>query len=129
MKLATRVSWIAAGLAAAQAVVGIGVTLFPNPEGQLGGILYAGMYALPLLLMALALRSPRRLWQLMAGWAALFFAASYSMVVVGNWSQYSTARAAVALAVTVPTVAVDLLIFWAAILRPLRPTSPSGAPS
>jgi hypothetical protein len=127
--LRRRVSWIAAWLAAAQVLVGVGVSLLPNPEGWVGGIFYAGMYALPLLLMAVALRSSRRPWHIVAGWGALLLAVFYSLVVVGNWSGYSAAQAAFALALTAPTVLVDLLVFWATILRLLRPASRSRAAS
>jgi hypothetical protein len=121
IRLLTRLAWTATVLAAAHALVGIGISIVPNPDGWLGGIFYAAVYTLPLLLIGFALRSSRPLPHTVAGWVALLLAIFYSMVVVGNWSGYSTPQATFAVAITVPTVAFDLLIFWATILRPQRP--------
>ena len=122
-KLLRRESWLATMLAAAQLLVAIGLALFPNPEGWPGGIFYAGMYALPLLLIGLALRSPDRRWHLLAGWASLILAIFYCMVVIGNWSGYSSTQVIFAVVITAPTVAIDLLISWTTLLQGLRPGS------
>lgn len=124
MQLLRRLSWIAMALAAVQVAVGIGVSVVGNAEGWVGGILYALLYALPLLLIALALRSSRSSLHTAAGWAALVLAAFYSLVVIGNWSGYSSQMAIFAVCITVPTVALDLVIFWAIVLhRSGRPTT------
>jgi hypothetical protein len=74
------------------------------------------MYALPMLLIATALRSPQS-WRLGAGWAALVMAACYTLVALGNWSGYSGQQAILVVAITAPTVALDLGIFWATVIR------------
>jgi hypothetical protein len=109
-----RLAWIALALGAAHVIVALGMSWSANPEGWVGSLLYALMYALPLLLVALALRSSRWFWRTLAGWVALLLATYYVLLIVVNWSGYSNSQATFALAVTLPTVALDLVIFWAA---------------
>ena len=117
MRLLIRLSWIAMALAAAQVAVGIAMSLVGSSEGWVGGILYALLYALPLVLIALALRSPRSSLHTAAGWVALILSVFYSLLVVGNWSGYSSQMAVFAACITVPTVGLDLVIFWATVLH------------
>ncbi len=122
MKLLTRLSEIAIAIALVHVIVGAGVSLSPNSDGFLGGVLYVAMYALPLALFGFGLRSAKHGWRTATGWAALVLAAGYSAVVIGNWSGYAPLQALFVLVVTAPTVAVDLVIFWATVLhRPARP--------
>jgi hypothetical protein len=121
-----RLSRIAVAVAAAQAVVAIGISIFPNPEGWMGGILYCAAYAVPLALLGLALRSSRQSWRTLAGWLALALSVFYSIVVLGNWSGYSTQQAILAIGITAPTVVVDLAIFWTAALYSHGRGSPSA---
>jgi hypothetical protein len=117
MRTLIHLSWLAMALAATHAAVGIAMSLVGNPGGWFGGILYALMYAVPLLLIALALRSSHSSLHAAAGWVALVLGAFYSLVVAGNWSGYSSQMAVFAVCITVPTAALDLVIFWAAVLR------------
>jgi hypothetical protein len=118
MRLLTPLAWIAVALAAAHVLVGIGVAFVGNEEGSVGGVFYVLVYALPLLLIAGALRSSRRSWHTAAGWAALLLAVFYSLVVVGNWSGYSTSTATFAISITAPTAALDLVVVWACFTTP-----------
>lgn len=129
MNLVNRLSVIAICIALIHVIVGAGVSIVPNPEGLAGGVLYVAMYALPLIVFGFGLRSAKPGWRTATGWAALVLAAGYSLVVTGNWSGYAAGQALFVLAVTAPTVAVDLAIFWAAVLhRPARPApSATGA--
>lgn len=126
VRLLDRLFWIAIGLSGAHVVVALGMVMLGNPEGLLGGVLYALLYALPLVLIALALRSSRRWLRNVAGCAALLMAAYYSLVVGANWSGYSTQTSIFAVCVSAPTVALDLVIFWASVLH--RPGGRSPSP-
>lgn len=117
MRRLTGLSWAAFGLAAADVVVGIVMAFVPNPEGWLGGIFFAVSYGVPLVLIGLALRSSRPVLHAIAGWAALLISVYYSLIVIGNWSGYSSGTALLAVGITVPAVALDLIVFWATILR------------
>lgn len=117
MRLLTGLSWAAFALAAAHVVVGIVMAFVPNPEGWAGGVFFAVSYGVPLVLIGLALRSSRPALHSGAGWAALLIAVYYALIVIGNWSGYSTQTALFAVGITVPTVALDLIIFWATVLR------------
>lgn len=123
-RLLVALSWAALGLAAMHLVVGFGMAVIGNPEGWLGGLMYAVLYATPLVLIALALRSSRSRWHRPAGWAALLLGAYYALIVVGNWSGYSAETKVFAVSITVPTIALDLAIFWATVVRHAgRPTA------
>jgi len=113
----TGLSWAALGLAVIQVAVGIGMAVIGNSEGWLGGLMYALLYATPLVLIALALRSSSSRWHRPAGWAALLLGAYYALIVVGNWSGYSAETRIFAVSITVPTVVLDLVIFWATVVR------------
>lgn len=114
-------SRVATILGAAQLIVGIAVSVFPNPEGWVGGVLYAAVHALPLFLIGLLLRSRQQAWRTVAGWLGLAFGVFYTMVVVGNWPGFTTQQAIIAVGITVPTVVADAAVFWAAVLhRPGR---------
>jgi hypothetical protein len=129
VRLLKGLAWAALGLAAIHVAVGTGMALIGNTEGWLGGLMYAVLYATPLVLIAIALRSSSTSWHGAAGWAALLLGAYYTLIVAGNWSGYSTETAIFAVSITVPTVALDLAIFWATVLhRAERPTvsPPSG---
>jgi hypothetical protein len=126
VRLLQSLFWIAIGLSLAHVVVALGMMILGNPEGLAGGVLYAFLYALPLVLIALALRSSRRWLLNVAGSAALLLAAYYSLVVGANWSGYSTQTSIFALGVSVPTVALDLVIFWATVVH--RPGGRSLSP-
>jgi hypothetical protein len=104
-------------LAAVHVLIGVGMAVVGNSEGRVGGFLFALMYALPLALIALALRSSKRRRRATAGWAALLLSVFYSAVVAGNWSGYSTPQAIFMVGVTAPTVAVTLAGFWATVLN------------
>jgi hypothetical protein len=125
VRLLARLFWIAIGLGVAHVLVALGMVILGNPEGPLGGVLYAFLYALPLVLIALALRSSRRRLRYVAGCAALLLAAYYTLVVGANWSGYSTQTSIFALGVSVPTVALDLVIFWATVIHRPGRRSPS----
>jgi hypothetical protein len=123
MRLLIRLSWIAMALAAAQVVIAIGVSFFGTDGGWFGGILYALLYALPLLLIALALRSSHSWLHTAAGWAALVLAGYYSFIVVASWSGQSKEDVFM-VCTTAPTVGLDLVIFWATVLhRSRRPAT------
>lgn len=115
MRLLTRLSWVAIGLAAVHCGVGVGVSFY-GPEGWFGGIVYALLNALPLLLIALALRSSRSWLHIAAGWAAFVLAVYYCFIVVASWSGFSRDDVFI-VCTTAPTVALDLVIFWATVLR------------
>jgi hypothetical protein len=124
MRFQMRLSLIAMGLAAAQVVVGIGVSFFGTDGGWLGGVGYALLYALPLLLIALALRSSRSFFHIAAGWAALVLAVYYCFIVVASWSSGFSRDDVFMVCTTAPTVALDLIIFWVAALhRSARPAT------
>lgn len=114
-------------LATAQTLVALVMLLLPNQEGSLGGVLFALIYAAPLLLLALALRSAQAGLRTVAGWAALGLAMVYSAIVVGNWSGYSALQAATAVAVSAPTVALDLVVFWSVVARHWVTRPPAAA--
>jgi chromate transport protein ChrA len=119
-----RLSLIAMALAAVQVAVGIGVSFFGTDGGWFGGVVYAVLYALPLLLIALALRSSRSSFHTAAGWAALVLAVYYCFIVVASWSSGFSRDDVFMVCTTAPTVALDLVIFWAAVLhRWGRPTT------
>jgi uncharacterized membrane protein len=122
VRLLSRLFWIAIALAAAHAAVGIGMSFVGNLDGWLGGVMYALMFALPLVLIAFGLRSPKQ--RTRVGWAALVLAVLYGAVVIGNWSGYPTQQAVFAVAITGPTVALDLVIFWATVLHRPRRSEP-----
>lgn len=124
MRTSSRLAGTVLGLAAAQLAVAVMMWLSGNPEGWMGGILYAAFLALPQLLIALALHAPWGVCWAIAGWAAVILGALYALVVVGNWSGYSYVQAIFVVVMILPTVAVDLLVFWATVLRrPARPTA------
>ena len=124
MRLLMRLSLIAMALAAVQVVVGIGVSFFGTDGGWFGGVVYALLYALPLLLIALALRSSRSSFHAAAGWAALVLAAYYGFIVVASWSSGFSRDDVFMVCTTAPTVALDLVIFWATVLHRFgRPTT------
>lgn len=118
-----RLSRAAFVLAALHVIVAVGVSFSDNPEGRLGGILYAALYGVPLVLIGLGLRSGERRLTMFAGWAALVLGAYYTLVVVGNWSGYASWQATFAVAITTPTTLLLPAIFWGAILH--RPKSAS----
>lgn len=129
MKLASRLSVIVLLGGVVHVIIGTGMSLVPNPDGWIGGVLYVAMYALPLIVFGFGLRSPKQGWRTATGWTALVLAAGYSMVLIANWSGYSRDQALFAALVTAPTVALDLAIFWAAVLhRPARqaPSAPGA---
>jgi len=103
-------------LAALQVVAGIGVSFFGTDGGWFGGALYGLLYALPLLLLGVALRSSRSWLQAAAGWVALILAAYYCFIVIASWSS-SWRDDVFMVGTTAPTVALDLVIFWATVLR------------
>lgn len=128
MRLLKRLAWVALALAAVDVAVGIVMAFVPNPEGWAGGILFIGFYAVPLVLMGLALRSSHPVLHTIAGWAALLLAAYDGLVLIGNWSGYSSLTALFAVSITIPTVALCLVIFWAAVIR-ARPSPSQPAAS
>jgi hypothetical protein len=117
VSLVKGLSWAALGLAAIHVAVGIAMAVIGNAEGWLGGLMYAVLYATPLVLIAVALRSSGSAWHRAAGWAALLLGSYYALIVVGNWPGYSAETMIFALGITVPTVALDLAIFWATVVR------------
>jgi hypothetical protein len=122
----TAVARIALVLAAAHVVVGVVMSFIENPEGPAGGVLYALLYALPLLLIGLALRSSRSGFRTAAGLGAFILGTFYVMTVAENWAFYSPEQAVFAAAITVPTVAVDIATIWVTLLhRPARPMPPA----
>jgi hypothetical protein len=124
MRLPMRLSWIALALAAVQVVVGIGVSFFGTDGGWFSGVGYDLLYALPLLLIALALRSSRSWLHIAAGWAALVLAVCYCFIVIASWSPGFSRDDVFMVCTTAPTVALDLVIFWATVLHRFgRPTT------
>lgn len=123
-----RIAWIALGLAAVQAAVGVVLALVSNEEGWIGALLYVCLYAVPLLLLGMALRSAEHVLRTAAGWVALALGVAYTVVVAVNWGGYSSAQAILAVGITVPTVVVDLAIFWAAAMPGRSGTSEPAAP-
>ena len=113
-------------LALAQVAVGAAMGILGNPDGWLGAAFYGLAYAVPLLLVALALRQGSPARRKIAGWAAAALAASETFIVVANWDGYTSAQATFALAVTVPGVLLYAVIFWAAILRREPRSGPAG---
>ena len=123
MNLLRGLFWAAIVLAVGHVAVGAVMAVAGNPDGWIGGVFYAAVYALPLLLVALALRVKAAPWRMIAGWAALAMVAYETLILAGNWTGYSTAQAVFATAITVPTALLYALIFWAVIVR-----HPAGAP-
>ena len=124
----TTLSRAALVLAGVHVAVGAGMGVIGNPDGWLGGALYAFAYAFPMVLIALAIRAASRSWQKAGAWAAIILAVYDTLVVVGNWSGYSGAQTVFVVSITVPTVILYALVFWAVVLRrpaaaaPLRHT-------
>jgi hypothetical protein len=127
MQLLTRLAWTALALAGLHVLAGIGVSFFATDGGWPGGVLYVLLYALPLLLIALALRSSRSWLHITAGWAALVLAGFYCFSVVASWSPGFSRDDVFMVFTTAPTVALDLVIFWAAALRHRGRPAASGA--
>lgn len=123
MNLLRGLSWAAIVLGVGHIAVGAVMALAGNPDGWIGGMFYAAVYGLPLLLVALALRAHASTWRMIAGWAALAMAAYETLILAANWAGYSTAQAVFATAITVPTALLYALIFWAVIVR-----NPAAAP-
>ena len=107
----------AIALAAIQLLIGLLMAVAGNPEGWIGGVLFALMYAGPLLLIAWGLQRGTERWRHAAGWGAVALAAAYSLIVVGNWDGYSSPQAAFAAGITAPTVVLDLAVFWMTVVR------------
>lgn len=105
-------------LAGAEFVIAVVISLTPNPEGWLGGLVYFLVYGGPLLAMAWALRSGRRWLVRAAGIGAAAFGVYCLVVPIGNWAGYAgwweQARAVIA---SIPPIVASVLVFWAAILR------------
>lgn len=117
----TKLSTVAVLLAVAQLLVAFGIAMASDAEGWLGGLLFAAMYAAPLLLLARALRSSSRMWHAVARWSALALAVLYTAVVAVNWIGYTTAQAVAAVVLTAPAVVLDVVIFWTS-----RPQAPAA---
>jgi hypothetical protein len=117
MNLLRGLSWAAIILAVGHAAIGVTMAVAGNPDGWIGGVFYVAVYAVPLLLVALALRGHASLWRKVAGWAALAIAAYETLILAGNWTGYSAAQAVFVTAITVPTALLYALIFWAVIVR------------
>ena len=111
-----RLAWAAFVLAVAHVAVGVGMVVVGNEEGVGGAFLYMALFAVPLVLIGLGLRSSEARWRSTAGWVALVLAAYYVFVVIGNWSGYTGSEAALALGASLPTSALELLIFRAVML-------------
>ena len=107
--------------AAVEAVIGAAIALTPNPEGGLGGLLFASLYALPLAGIALLLRARGRAPRLLGGLLGGLLAVGYGAIPIVNslsgGSGYSTPEAFQVIAATVPAVAGGLAAFWAGVLR------------
>jgi hypothetical protein len=111
-----RLAWAAFALATAHVAVGVVMAVAGNEEGIGGALLYVALFALPLVVIGLGLRSTEARRRSTAGWAALVLAAYYPFVVIGNWSGYTGSEAALALGASLPTSALELLIFRAVIM-------------
>ncbi len=110
-----RIFRVAMILGTAQLIVGIAVSIFPNPEGWVGGVLYAAVYALPLLLLGLLLRSRQQPWCTVACVRRLLYDGRGRELA---WL-HDPAGAIIAVGITVPTVVADVAIFWAVVLHRL----------
>ena len=84
--------------------VGVAVALIGNLEGPMGGLLYVAMFAVPMALIAIGIASSHFAARVASAWFGLALALTYSAVLVGNWSGYSTETRAVAVIVIIPTV-------------------------
>jgi hypothetical protein len=111
-----RLAWAAFVLAAAHVAVGVAMAVAGNEEGIGGALLYVALFAVPLVVIGLGLRSTEARRRSTAGWAALVLAAYYLLVIIGNWSGYTGSEAALALGASLPTSALELLIFRAVIM-------------
>ena len=113
-------AWAAGSLAGLELVLGFAMAIVGSSEGWVGAFLYSLMYALPALLIALALGSRRPSLHRGAAWAALLLAVCYVLIVVGNWPGYSKQMTILAVGAAAPAVALYLAIFSAAVLRRSR---------
>jgi len=106
-------------LVALSVVIGVTMSFVPapaeNPEGAAGGPMFIAFMAVPLLLLALGLRSRRPRIQLLTTVGSLLFGAFLGAVVLGNWSGYSPAQRLFVPAMLGPVVVVCLLSFVAGI--------------
>ena len=110
------------GMFAIQLAVAVGISLTPNSEGWLGGILYALAYGIPVVLLLLGLRSRWPGLRLAAGILAVAFALYFIAIPVLNWSLYATSWEIVrALAASIPPVIACAAIAWAGLLHRPRP--------
>jgi hypothetical protein len=117
MRALVRLAWIGLAIAGLQLLVSVVVFVLPNPEGWLGGLLYAAFYAVPLALIALALRSGIPWLQTSCGWLAMLLAICFTAIPIGNWAGYASLQAVFAVAITVPTVLFYLAVFWTVVTR------------
>lgn len=107
-------SWIGLALGAAY-VVGLGAwAVFGN--GLEFFILGAPFYVVPLVAVALALRSSHSLWRSLAGMFALlgavyFFFSGVVGIVGGGWQEIGP------LAISVPLIAYCVVVFWTTVLH------------
>lgn len=109
-----------------QLAVAVAISLSPNPEGWLGGVLYAFAYGIPVVLLILGLRSRWPGLRLAAGILAGVFGLYFVAIPVLNWSLYVDSwEVARALGASIPPVIACAAIAWAGLLRRprARPTT------
>ena len=113
---------VVVGMLAVQLAVAVAISLTPNPEGWLGGILYAFAYGIPVVLLLLGLRSRWPGLRLASGILATIFGLYFVAIPILNWSLYATSwEVARALAASIPPVIACAAIAWAGLLRRPRP--------
>ena len=114
MRRTKLLSWIGLGLGAAY-VVGLGAwAVFGN--GLEFFILGAPFYVVPLVAVALVLRSSNSLWRSLAGIFALlgavyFFFSGVVGIAGGGWQEMGP------LAISVPVIAYCVVVFWTTVLH------------
>ncbi|HET7468004.1 MAG TPA: hypothetical protein VFL29_15215 [Candidatus Dormibacteraeota bacterium] len=118
MRLAKLLSWIGLALGAAY-LVGMGAwALFANDLEVF--LLGAPLYVVPLVAVALVLRSSNSVWLIVAGVLALLGAGYWFLqlavgVVVGaaagNWEEVGLS------AISVPVIAYYVVVFWTTVLH------------
>ena len=96
-----------------QVLISFAISLLPNPEGWFGGVLYFGLFALPLLVLSLGLLSHRPRLVTGVGVVAALFVLFYAAVVIAtNWSGWDNLDAWLILLHSVPAVVGCLVVAY-----------------
>lgn len=110
-------------LAAVESVVAIGIGAAGGTEGTQGGMYFGLLFALPLVVVGIALSRPSPRLHAGAAAAAALLAVAYVLILVGNWSGYTAAQRVVAPLLLIPAV-IDYLAVLAVVFVEARRRTP-----